>query len=84
MNAQFLKYCLVALMTAIPIGCEPRPVVVDEEPGAAETEVEIERDATNETTPPPTSGTGVDVNVGGEKGVYVNVNPGQSDTEDNR
>lgn len=84
MNAHFLKCLLVALMTAIPVGCEPRPVVDDEEPGAAETEVEIDRDATNETTRPPSSGTGVDVNVGGEKGVDVDVNPGQSDTEDNR
>jgi hypothetical protein len=80
MKLCFPDWLLVAVLAVIAAGCEPRPVVVD--PADGDTTI-IEEDADRVTPPGTTSrtpGTDVDVRVGEEGGVDVNVAPGGSDS----
>jgi hypothetical protein len=77
MSHRFGTCLLVGVLAATPLGCEPKPVVVD--PGGdggavviEERDVEVERE--DPTIPPPDSGTDVRVDVGGGKGIEVDVN----------
>jgi hypothetical protein len=75
MTRSLSRWLLAGLVTIVSLGCEPRPVVVDPDDG--DTTV-IEDDADVEVVPDTTTtqpGTGVDVQVGGDEGVDVNVNP---------
>jgi hypothetical protein len=80
MNFRIPGWLLGVLLIA-SVGCEPRPVVVD--PNDGDTTV-IEEDDADVVVPPDTTpaepGTGVDVNVGGDRGVDVNVTPGGADS----
>ena len=74
------RFLLAGLFAASSMGCEPRPVVVD--PNDGDTTV-IEDDADVEVVPDDTTTqpeTGVDVQVDGDEGVNVNVNPAQPDS----
>ena len=77
MRAQ-LTACIAGVLFVVgAVGCEPRPAV--EEPGAAESNVEVDTmEETDTTVTEPgvddDANTGVDVGVGGEEGVNVNVN----------
>jgi hypothetical protein len=72
---QRITSCLLACLLAFGlIGCEPTPVVVtpdaDDDTVVEERDVEVE----NDTTAPPQTDGGVNVDVGGENGVDVDVN----------
>jgi hypothetical protein len=76
MSLRFAKVLVVGALVIGPLGCEPAPVVVnpdaDEDTTVIEErDVDIVPDAT--TTPPADSGTDVNVDVGGGKGVDVEV-----------
>jgi len=70
MRTNLAKCFLVAALAISPLGCEPRPVVApddDDSTVVEERDTIIERDTDTEP------GTGVDVNVGDEPGVDVDV-----------
>jgi hypothetical protein len=73
MRLSVFKSVLPSAMAIALAGCEPQPVVVNPDDDAGTTVIEqqgeVERD---DTAAPPTSGTKVNVDVGGE-GVDVNV-----------
>jgi hypothetical protein len=76
----FGRFLLAGFFAIGATGCEPRPVVVDPDDG--DTTV-IEDDADVDVVPDGTTTeprTGVDVQVGGEEGVDVNVNPAPPDS----
>ena len=77
MRLNLVKCLLLGALVVSPLGCEPRPVVDDDDDTTIieEGDVDVERDA----MPPPEPGTGVDVNVGGERGVEVDVNRDAAD-----
>ena len=74
MRLNLVKCLLLGALVTAPIGCEPRPVVVD--PNDDETTIieEGDVDVDRDVVPPPEPRSGVDVNVGGENGVDVDVN----------
>ena len=75
MTRSLCGWFLAGLFAVVSLGCEPRPVVIAPDDG--DTTV-IEDDADVEVVPNTTTSqpeTGVDVRVGGEDGVDVNVNP---------
>jgi hypothetical protein len=78
MRLNLIKCILLGTMVLAPLGCEPQPVVVDEPDDDTaiieDRETVIERDADTDADPG-----GVDVNVGGERGVDVGVNPDTTD-----
>ena len=71
MRTNLVKCFLLAALAISPLGCEPRPVVVD--PEDDDTTVVEERDTIIDRDTDTEPGTGVDVNVGGERGVDVDV-----------
>lgn len=78
MSLHDMKCLLLGIAAVVLVGCEPRPVVVEPDNGAAtvveeDEDVEVERDATDAT---PQSGASVDVNVGGKNDVDVEIKPG--------
>ena len=62
-----VKCLLLGSLVISPLGCEPRPVVVDPDD---DTTVVEERETIIDRDP---AGPGVDVNVGGERGIDVDV-----------
>ncbi len=71
MRSDYIRSLLVAVLALTPIGCEPRPVVVDPDDDTTvieERDVEVAPDAVDTT--PDADG---DISVGGEKGVDVDV-----------
>jgi hypothetical protein len=60
---------LLGVLIVSPLGCEPQPVVVD--PDDDDTTVIEERDTVIERETEPDAG--VEVNVGGERGIDVDV-----------
>jgi hypothetical protein len=74
MRFNFVKCLMVGALAMAPLGCEPRPVVAPDDDDTTvieEGDVDVDRDVDT----PPANGTGVDVNVGGERGgVDVDVN----------
>ncbi len=69
-----IKCLLLGSLAIAPLGCEPNPVVV--EPDGDDTTIVEERD----TIVYPERDAGVDVNVGGERGIDVGV--GETDEPD--
>jgi hypothetical protein len=71
----------MGLVATIAIGCEPKPVVVEPDNGGTtiieEDETNVDAVPNGTTTQPET---GVDVNVGGDRGVDVNVDPATPDS----
>jgi hypothetical protein len=66
-----VKCLLLGSLVISPLGCEPRPVVVDPDDDTTvveERETIIDREPAAEPAEP-----GVDVNVGGERGIDVDV-----------
>lgn len=70
MKFHFVKYVLLSALAITPVGCEPRPVVVD--PNDNDTTV-IEDDA-DLVIPDTTPNTDIDVGVGEPAGTDVNIN----------
>jgi len=77
MKFHFVKYVLLSALAIAPIGCEPRPVVVD--PNDNDTTV-IEDDA-DVVVPDRTPDTDIDVGVGQPDGTDINVNPNGAGTD---
>lgn len=71
MNVHWIQCALFGALAVGPLGCEPRPVVDGDDD---DTTVIEERDTILERDRDAAPGTGVDVNVGGERGVDVDVN----------
>ncbi|MCI0332434.1 MAG: hypothetical protein L0228_04330 [Planctomycetes bacterium] len=70
------KCALICVLAVIPLGCEPRPVVVNPDADDDTTIIEerdVEVDRVEPNLPPPESGTSVEVDVGGGQGVDVDV-----------
>lgn len=73
MNAIWEKSLLLVLLTVASVGCDSRPAA---NPDGGTTVIE-ERDVevdTDPAMPPPESGTDVNIDIGGGKGVDVEVN----------
>ena len=67
-----IKCVLLGALVISPLGCEPQPVVVDPDDDTTvieERDTIIDDDTDTDTEP----GAGVDVNVGGDRGVEVGV-----------
>jgi hypothetical protein len=82
MSHWLAKFLVMGVLAMTQLGCEPAPVVVNPD-GDDDTTVVEERDtvvAPNDSTmPPPESDAGVNVDVGGENGVNVDVTPDGAD-----
>ena len=68
LSALFFGVCATAL-----IGCGPKPVVVDPDGGEDTTIIERDVEVVEPAAPANDAGTGVQVDVGGGKGVDVKV-----------
>jgi hypothetical protein len=76
MRLHLIKCVVLGALAISPLGCEPRPVVVDPDDAEDTTVIEeddVDIDIDRDTEPNPQPDTGVDVNVGGERGVEVGV-----------
>jgi hypothetical protein len=82
MSHWLTKFLVVGALAITQFGCEPAPVVVNPD-GDGDTTVVEERDTVvvpnDSTMPPPNSDADVNVDVGGEDGVKVDVTPEGAD-----
>jgi hypothetical protein len=78
MSLRFGKVLVVAVLAIVPLGCEPAPVVVNPDGDDDTTVIERDVEIKDSTAPPADSGTDVNVDLGGGKGVDVDVNSGDA------
>jgi hypothetical protein len=83
MSFRSIELMLAGVFALISLGCEPTPVVVDDDEGGT-TVIESDADRDDATIPPADPGTDVNVDVGGGKGVDVDVDrEGATDSNPN-
>jgi hypothetical protein len=77
MKCQIVKYVLLSVLAIAPLGCEPRPVVVDPDDGDSTTVVDTDDDVDAVTVPQPDTDVDVDITPD-TSGAGSNTNQGSS------